>query len=365
MLLMALNNEIRTESLEPEEGVKFAGAAEKVVIHMVDEMVHTLHDEDVEDEHKKEFCANETEKVTELKQEKEDLSSTLSANMEEFKDGIASLVAEIKSLVSEINADDKEVFDGTQLRQKEHQEFIDSFSTMDTAKRLIDKAANRLHDFYNPKMMGKKREAVTSNALSKAGLSLAVQRMQASFNDTSLLQKKMYHTKVSVPVIPETPTTYEKKESGGVLGLMNTMKEEIVADLRQLETEEKNSAADYVRIMKEAKDTRAQLVKTKNHKEENKAELEGKLDQAKTNKKLTEKEIQNIALYMVQLHTECDFLVRNFEVRHEGRVEEEVGLESAKTIVTDEEAPSHRQIEDRYKEEHTDADVEEHFPGTP
>lgn len=366
MLLMALNSEMRLKE-EPEEdpdaaAAKYAGGAEKVVTHMVDEMVHTLHDEDVEDEHKKEFCANETEKVTELKQEKEDLSSTLSANMEEFKDGIASLVAEIKSLVSEINANDKEVFDGTELRQKEHQEFIDSFSTMDTAKRLIDKAANRLHDFYNPKMMGKKREAVTSNALSKAGLSLAVQRMQASFGEKSLLQKKVYHTRVAPPVVPETPTTYEKKESGGVLGLMNTMKEEIVADLRQLETEEKNSAADYVRIMKEAKEERAQLVKTKNHKEENKAELEGKLDQAKTNKKLTEKEIQNIALYMVQLHTECDFLMRNFEVRHEGRVEEETGLEDAKTIVTHEEPPTHAQIEADYKAEKSDEDVEAHFP---
>jgi len=325
-------------------------------------MVHTLHDEDVEDEHKKEFCANETEKVTDLKQEKIDLSASLSASIEEFKDGIANLMAEIKTLNEEINANDKEVFDGTELRQKEHQEFIDSFSTMDTAKRLIEKAANRLHDFYNPKMMGKKREVVTSKALANAGLSLAVQRMQASFSDKSLLQKKAYHTKVVVPAIPETPTTYEKKESGGVLGLMNTMKEEIVADLRQLETEEKNSAADYVRIMKEAKESRAQLVKSKMHKLDNKAELEEKMGQAKTDKKLTEEEIQNIALYLVQLHSECDFLMRNFEVRHEGRVEEETGLEDAKTIVTHEEPPTHAQIEADYKAEKTDKDVEEHFP---
>merc|ERR1719262_159650 len=116
----------------------------------------------------------------------------------------------------------------------------------------------------------------------------------------------MYHSQthrshIPAPVIPETPTKYEKKESGGVLGLMHTMKEELVADMRELETEEKNSAGDYVRIMGEAKETRAQLVKTINHKEEEKADLEEKLGQAKTNKKLTEKEIHNIALYMVQL----------------------------------------------------------------
>jgi len=363
VLLMALNNEIHSESLEePEEGVKYAGAAEKVVTDMVDHMVHTLHDEDVEDEHKKEFCANETTKTAELKQEKEDLSATLTANMEEFKDAIATLVAEIKSLNGDVNTNDKEVFDATELRQKEHQEFIDSFSTMDTAKRLIDKAANRLHDFYHPKMMGKKRADVTSSALNKAGLSLAVQRMQASFGENALLQTKAHHSRVAPPVIPDTPTTYEKKESGGVLGLMNEMKEELVADMRQLETEEKNSAADYVRIMGEAKETRAQLVKTINHKEEEKADLEEKLGQAKTNKKLTEKEIHNIALYMVQLHAECDFLMRNFEARHDGRVDEETGLEDAKTIVTHEEPPTHSQIEADYKSEKSDADVEQHFP---
>lgn len=373
MLLMALNNEIHSASFQPAEeedkgAVAYAGSAEKVVTEMVDHMVHTLHDEDVEDEHKKDFCANETEKTNELKQEKEDLSASLSANIEEFKDAIANLVAEIKNLNSEVNANDKEVFEATELRQKEHQEFIDSFSTMDTAKRLIDKAANRLHDFYHPKMMGKKRDAVTSSALNKAGLSLAVQRMQASFGDNSLLQKTTYrsaarhHSRVAPPAIPETPTTYEKKESGGVLGLMNTMKEELVADMRQLETEEKNSAADYVRIMKEAKETRAQLTKTINHKEENKADLEDKMDQAKTNRKLTEKEIQNIALYMVQLHSECDFLMRNFEVRHEGRVEEETGLEDAKTIVTHEEPPTHAVIEQGFASEHSDKDVNQHFP---
>merc|ERR1719478_822291 len=143
---------------------------------------------------------------------------------------------------------------------------------------------------------------------------------------------------------------------------MNTMKEEIVADLRQLETEEKNSAADYVRIMKEAKESRAQLVKSKMHKLDNKAELEEKMGQAKTDKKLTEEEIQNIALYLVQLHSECDFLMRNFEVRHEGRVEEETGLEDAKTIVTHEDPPTHSVIEQGYKGEHSDKEVEEHFP---
>merc|ERR1719409_1610906 len=93
-----------------------------------------------------------------------------------------------------------------------------------------------------------------------------------------------------------------------------------------------------------------------------KAELEVKLTEAKESRATTMKELENINLYMVQLHAECDFLMRNFEARHEGRVEEETGLEDAKTIVTHEEPPTHAQIEADYKAEKTDKDVEEHFP---
>merc|ERR1719235_2638536 len=93
-----------------------------------------------------------------------------------------------------------------------------------------------------------------------------------------------------------------------------------------------------------------------------KSETEMKIADAKSKQSLTLDELQNIALYLVQLYTECDFLLRNFETRHDGRVGEEHGLEDAKTIVTHEEPPTHKVIETGYKEEHSDADVEEHFP---
>merc|ERR1719379_2975984 len=100
-----------------------------------------------------------------------------------------------------------------------------------------------------------------------------------------------------------------------------------------------------------------------NHKKSIKAELEDKIADAKGQQRNTLEELQNLALYMVQLHTECDFLLRNFEVRHEGRAGEEVGLEDTKTIVTGEEPPNHATVEAGFESEHSDAQVEEHFEG--
>jgi len=54
--------------------------------------------------------------------------------------------------------------------------------------------------------------------------------------------------------------------------------------------------------------------------------------------------------------------MRNFEIRHEGRIEEETGLEDAKTIVTNEAPPSHAEIARDYDAERSDKDVEQHFP---
>jgi len=353
---------------EPGGTEQYAGEAAKVVTHMVDDMVHVLHDEDVEDEHKKDWCANETESSANLQTEKQNLVDALKASISQMTDEVEDLDHEIKTLTEEINQNDKEVFEASQLRQKEHKEFQDTFSTMDTARRLLDKAATRLHKFYHPEMHAKKVEAVKDKALGDAGLSLAVKRLKASFGtiDDSLLQKKVVlHNrahKVAPPVLPDTPGAYVKKESGGVLGLMNEMKEELTADMREAETEEKYSATDYVRIMKEAKETRAQLVKNKNHKESVKAETEQKIADAKAKQTVTLEELQNLALYIAQLHTECDFLMRNFEARHDGRVSEESGLEDAKTIVTHEDPPTHKSIEQGYKQEHGEADVEAHFP---
>merc|ERR1719316_2585006 len=371
---MALFVPIPHEAPTSDTG-KYAAGAEKVVGGMINDMVHILHDEDVEDEHKKEFCSNETEKLNMQKTEKQDLTDQLTHSIEEMDDELAQLKDDIKSLEEEIAANDKEVYEATALRKKEHQEFVDTFSTLDTARRLIDKAATRLHKFYNPEMMKKKADEVTGKALSDAGLasasllvptkpvvlSAAVQKLYASYDAFVQKGKHVLH-RVAPPVIPDTPTDYKKKESGGILGMMHKIREELTADMAEAETEEKFSAADYVRLMKEAKEARAADVKRLNQKNTAKAETEDNHLQAKETRATTLKEMENLNLYGVQLATECDFLVRNFEARHEGRVGEESGLEDAKSMITDEAPPSVGEIKAGFDAEKGDEDVEEHFP---
>merc|ERR1719316_2625125 len=151
---------------------EFAGAAENMVKGMIDGMVGVLHDEDVDDEHKKDWCANETEIAHDLEASKKALIDQTDSEISEFTDQVATLAEEIKALTAQIAETDKLVHEATEQRKKEHQEFVDGFATMATAIRLLDKAMTRLHKFYNPQKFAAEKKAVQDAALAKAGLGL-------------------------------------------------------------------------------------------------------------------------------------------------------------------------------------------------
>jgi len=304
--------------------------------------VEVLHNDDVNDEHKKEFCANETESYYQLEQEKIHLNEQLTATIEKNTGELKMVVEDIKMIEEQIYTLDKEVSLATAIRKKEHTEFVNTFATMETARRLIDKAANKLQSFYNPKENAE-REAGTFQTL-----------IQTSSGDES---------SVAPPPMMETPGEYEKNPGGNkIIGMMNEIKAEMTADMREAETDEKYSAKDYVRQMKDGVEDRKAAVKMLHEKQATKAKLEEKIMQDKELRVLTLKELEEINLYQIELSSECDFLLRNFDARHGARVEEEVGLESAETIVTHETPPSHGATAEQFDEEHSKKQVEAHFP---
>merc|ERR1719321_2145334 len=98
-------------------------AAEKLVVHMIDGMVGVMHDEDVGDEHKKAWCANETEVMHGVEAEKKDLIAKTGSEIAEQEDLLATTIAEIKGLTESIAALDKMVHETTEDRKAQHQEF--------------------------------------------------------------------------------------------------------------------------------------------------------------------------------------------------------------------------------------------------
>merc|ERR1719183_2116902 len=122
------------------------------VIGMIDEMVATLKTEQQDDDHKKEYCAEQFDLSDDKKKSLERSISDLETAISEAKDGIESSKADIAALGKSIKALDKAVADATEQRKEENEDFTQLMASDSAAKEILGFAKNRLNKFYNPKL---------------------------------------------------------------------------------------------------------------------------------------------------------------------------------------------------------------------
>merc|ERR1719298_78862 len=115
LLLLTISGKEKTlEKEDPGDTAAHYEGAAKVVDGMIDNMVHVLHGEDVEDEHKKDWCSNETEVTENLNKEKQSLVEKLKADLANMADALDQTNTDIKTLEEAIAALDKEVHEATE-----------------------------------------------------------------------------------------------------------------------------------------------------------------------------------------------------------------------------------------------------------
>merc|ERR1719213_1393375 len=210
--LLSLKTTIHETDTRPAGIDKDGPAATKVVNFMIDNMVQQLHDDDVDDEHKKDWCFNETDVMARVQEEKILLEENLNTSIASMTEDLGNLNVEIKELEETIYQQDQTVLKATKQRKEEHEDFVKTFQAMDTSLRLLDRAATKLNRFYNPEMQKAKEDAVKKAAAEAAGLGL----LQKSSTHKASIQSHTNeaNSKVDPIVLPDTPVEYEKKESG-------------------------------------------------------------------------------------------------------------------------------------------------------
>merc|ERR1711957_242328 len=122
------------------------------VIKLIDNMVVTLKQEQLDDDHKEEYCSEQFDFADDKKKGLEKTISDLETSITEAKDSITTLVEEIDALEDGIKALDKSVAEATEQRKEEHEDFTEEMSSNAAAKELLGFAKNRLNKFYNPKL---------------------------------------------------------------------------------------------------------------------------------------------------------------------------------------------------------------------
>jgi len=295
-------------------------------------MVALLKEEQVDDDSKKEYCAEQFDLAEDKQKELERAISQLEKAIAEAKEAVATLADEIKALSAGIVALDKSVAEATEQRKEENSDYKTLMASDGAAKEILGFAKNRLNKFYNPKLYKAppKRELSEEERITlNMGGSLAPTEAPA-------LLAVSAQRRGAPPPPPETAGAYKKsgEESGGVIAMIDTLIKDLDTEMTEAETNEKLNQEDYEQLMSDSAEKRAQDAKSVEEKEGAKADLTAQLTEDTETSKATGKELMATVEYIGSLHGECDWLIKYFDMRKEARNGEIDAIGKAKAVLS-------------------------------
>merc|ERR1740129_1801395 len=214
---------------------------------------------------------------------------------------------------------------------EENKAFTDLMASDSAAKELLGVAKNRLNKFYNPKLYKPPAEqeltaqqrisvrmgAETTTAAPPSGI--------AGTGVTVFAQLSVRKArKDAPPPPPETFDAYSKKgeKATGVIAMVDLLVKDLDKEMTEAETDEKDAQSDYETAMADATAKRTADMTLLQEKGSAKAELDASSELAAT------------LSYIHSLHTECDWLIQNFDIRKEARAGEIDSLAQAKAVLS-------------------------------
>jgi len=112
----------------------------------------------------------------------------------------------------------------------------------------------------------------------------------------------------------------------------------LIADLdkgiTQGETEEKDAQADYESLMQDAAAKRTSDSKSLSEKQGAKADTEAALEGHEDERESASKDLGATNKYIYELHAECDWLTKYYNVRQQARADESDSLKNAKAALS-------------------------------
>jgi len=270
-----------------------------------------LKKEQLDDDAKKEYCTLQLDQVEDKKKGLEQSISDLETSIENAKEGISTATSELKSLAAGIKALDKSVAEATEQRKEEHDEHTELMASNNGAKEILKFAQNRLNKFYNPKLY----KAAPKRTLA-------------------FVQISQHRDEPEAP--PQAPKAYAKKgeESGGVIAMIDLLVKDLDREMQESTVDETHAQKAYEGMMSDAAEKRAGDSKSITEKTGMKAQLETELEESKESKAAATNELMGSLEYMSSLHKECDWLLKNFEVRKEARASEVDAMGKAKAVLS-------------------------------
>jgi hypothetical protein len=319
------------------------------VLTMIDEMTSLLGKEAALDEKKKEYCESTIDTTEDKHKELTRKVSDLESYAADTNNAFTTLAEEIATLEASVRALDKQVGEATTQRKEEHAEYVETMAANNAASKLLALAKNRLNLFYNPKLAqpAPVRElAADDQIVVNMGGTAPPTPAPGGVANTGITYLETTKSDEAFAFVQESsdpgraPETWsgnvDKKgqESAGVIAMIDMLVKDIAKDMQIAEVEEKDAQADYETLMKESAEKRGADAKMMTVKEGAKAESEATMQATDEKLKSKKQEVLATLKSLHSTHSDCDWLLQNFEVRDEARVGEVESLKKAKAVLS-------------------------------
>jgi len=250
---------------------------------VMDDMIKNLQKQQAAEVEKNDEC-KELLHDNEMKRlRKQDDIDNLGAQIGELEETIKQTAARIEEAKAEINALQVSLQKASEDRKAENLEFQKTVTDQTMTISILHKAMERLSKFY----------------------------------DAAFVQKNS-HKLHQTPPVPQM----EYKPSSGAGGIMS-MIEKLIYDAKEMVKEtkegESEAQASYEETTVDTFDSVAALMKEVSTKTEENAENEKALLQAQADEKDAIADLDRLKKTNIDIHGDCDYLMKNFDARQEAR----------------------------------------------
>lgn len=278
------------------------------VKEMMDKMIAELKKQQQEEVEKSDACKKDIDANEDQTRVKNSEKKDLVAQITDFEATIKQLTQDLEDLKGEISDMHVSLKRASEDRKAQNTEFQQVVADQRATVAILHKALDRLRQFYAPKL------------LLQRAVNRHVQRQEPG---------------ASVPPPPATGKEYGK--SGGAGGVMSTI-EMIIQDAEQADAEavraEQEAQAAYAEMVANTNSMLDAAEKAVTEKSAAKAKAEGNKITAEKDLKVTVDTLEDLHGVNVALHSNCDYVLKNFNIRQQARQDEIDSIQEAKAILS-------------------------------
>merc|ERR1719146_361316 len=272
----------------------------------IDEMITELKKQQEDEVQHKRWCQDELRKNEVEHKEKSWKFEDLTKANNVLADTLETLDSEMETLREKVAENKRQIKRASEDREAANAEFQQAVADQRATVSILNRVLERLQQVYAPDALAEKQAAVMQPA--------------------AFLQRRTQQ--------PEGFGAGGQQSAGGVLGLI----EMTIADAKRLEKEtieaEQTQQADYNKLVKDAAAEIAADDQSIAQKTEEKAAAETEKNEVESSLEGTEKAIADLEKYATEVHSACDFVLKNFDLRQTTRGDEISALEDAKAILS-------------------------------